>query len=228
MVWRSGSKAAWAALSAYSNWKTNPNEMIKDGYHVDEVYLVESHGDGDDFREIDVLRVFRQQIVKQTITNKRGMSLHDFIELCCDPHSNFNAFNPEARYELVVKYTFDHKQYMIVYDSSDKAGNSIRFPVYTERDIRGRDIKHTGVLTAAQLAGNEDAEDGIDIYPHLKMLAGPMENFYADTEYEVKRHHLNHAGLRFPVDAMFIQMLDMWGSPYVLGPDKSVIKLEKA
>lgn len=228
LVSRAGTKALWHGVALYANWNTKPNEMIKDGYHVDEVFLMESTGDNPEFREIDVLRIFRQQIVKEAITHRKTMSIHDFIALCCDPHSNFNEMNPNARYELVVKYTFDHKQYIIVYDSSDSATSSIRFPIYTEREIRSRDIKQTGVLTAAQLAVSEDADDGIDVYQHLKMLAGPMENFYADTEYEVKRHHLNHAGLRIPVDKLFIQMLDFWGSPYVLGPDQKVIRLEKA
>jgi|JI10StandDraft_1071094.scaffolds.fasta_scaffold92907_4 hypothetical protein len=32
-------KAAWSAVTLYSNWKSNNNEMIRDGYHVDEVFL---------------------------------------------------------------------------------------------------------------------------------------------------------------------------------------------
>jgi hypothetical protein len=227
LISSTGRKVGWSAIALYSNWRTNPNDMIKDGYHVDEVFLVESTGDNE-FREIDVLRIFRREIVKQTITNRKSMTMRDFIDLCCEPHSNFATFNPDARYELVVKYTFDHKQYIIVYDSADSVTNAIRFPIYTEREIRDRDIKQTGVLTAAQLTAAEDADDGIDVYQHLKKLAGPMENFYADSEYEVKRHHLNYAGLRIPVDSMFIQMLDLWGSPYVIGPDKTVIRLEKA
>lgn len=221
-------KGTWTAASMYSGWRSKPNDMIKDGYHVDEVYLLESSMTGTgDFCEIDVLRIFRQQIVKQSITNRKTVSLDDFITLCCAPHSNFTERNGDARYELVVKYTFDHKQYMIVYDSADSATSAIRFPIYTEREIHGRDIKQTGVLTAAQLTANADDDDGIDIYQQLKMLAGPMENFYADTEYVVKRRHLNHAGLKIPVEGMYVQMLDLWGSPYVVGPEKSVIRLEK-
>jgi hypothetical protein len=223
-----GRKTAWSTLSLYSSLRSS-NEMIKDGYHVDEVFLLEyPDGTEGEFREIDVLRIFRQQIVRQTITNRKPMELTDFIQLCCDPLSNFTEFDSNARYELMVKYTFDHKQYIIVYDMLDKATNYIRFPIYTEREIRSRDIKQTGVLTAAQLTATEDADDGIDIYTQLKMLAGPMENFYADTEYAVKKHHLNHAGLRIPVETMFIQMLDIWGSPFIVGPDKPVIRLEKA
>ena len=33
-----------------------------------------------------------------------------------------------------------------------------------------------------RLAATEDADDGIDIYQQLSQLAGPLGNFYADTE----------------------------------------------
>jgi len=221
LIASTGRKSAWYALGVYSNWN---NEMIRDGCHVDEVFLVESENDKE-FRELDVLRFFRQQIVKQTITGKKTMALNDFITVCCDPNSNFTKLDPNSKYELVVKYTFDHRQYIIVYDSCDTS--SIRFPVYSEREIRERDIKQTGVLSAAQLSASKDADDGIDIYSELKMLAGPLENFYADTEFEIKRHHLNYAGLRFPVDGMYIQMLDGWANSYVIEPEKKVIHFEK-
>ena len=230
-VWNlisSGSvKVAYSALNVYSNWRS---DMIEDGYHVNEVYLIERSSDPSepDFREIDVLRIFRQHINKLTFTNTKSISLKSFIELCCDPHSNFKEYDSECEYELVVKYTFDHRDYTIVYaeDENGKGGH-IRFPIYSIQSIHNRELKKTGVITAAQLTAKEDDDDGIDIYTALKELAGPMENFYADTEYTIKKHHLRHVGLRVRTDSMYIQMLDFWGSRFVISPDQDTLKLEK-
>lgn len=97
-------KLAWSALTLYSNWKST-NDMIKDGYHVDEAYLYELTGtkkktkvltqqtfhryNNGNAREIDVLRIFRQHIQLQTFTHSKRISLPDFIGMCCEPNSNF-------------------------------------------------------------------------------------------------------------------------------------------
>lgn len=226
-----GKQTAWSALTLYSNWKST-NDMIRDGYHVDEVYLYEYPGSVTQdttaeatFREIDVLRIFRQHIQLQTFTHAKSIGLVQFIELCCDPMSNFTEYDRKARYELVVSYTFDHNHYKIVYGTGQ--ADKVRFPIYTEKTIRTKDIKKTGVLTAAMLTAEADAQEGIDVYAQLKQLAGPMENFYTDTEYTIRKSHLHYTGLRVPAESMFIKMLDLWGTEFVVRPEQQFIKLEK-
>lgn len=136
------------------------------------------------------------------------------------------------RYELVVSYTFDHKHYKIVYGNSEEeigtgATTFIRFPIYTEQTIRNKDMKKNGAITAGMITANEDADDGIDIYPQLRILAGPMENFYADTEFSIKRNHLYYTGLRVATTSMYIKMIDVWGTEFSVRPEQQTIKLEK-
>lgn len=216
-------QAAWAGLTWYADYKQN-NDMSKDGYHVDFVYLYEPTESGA-YNEIDLLAHFRQQINMKTFSNTRSIDVKDFIELCCAPNSNFNNFDPSVQYELVVKYTFDYKQYIIVFDTTDN--NRIRFPPYPEREIRQRSLKNTGVITCGMVTAAADADDGINVYEYLKKLAGPMENFYSDTEYTVKRHHLNYAGLKMDMDNTYIKMLDFWGTDFTITPQENVIRLEK-
>jgi hypothetical protein len=118
---------------------------------------------------------------------------------------------------------------MIVYGTTtDGASDSlIRFPIYSEQTIRNKDMKNNGALTAGMLTVKEDAEDGIDIYDKLRLLAGPMGNFYADTEYSIKKQHLHYTGLRVPIDGMYIKMLDLWGTDFTVRPDQPLIKLIK-
>lgn len=214
-------QTTWSAITLYSNWN-HTNDMIKDGYHVDFVYLYEPTESGQ-YREIDLLAHFRHHINKQTFSNTKPIKLSDFIKLCCSAESNFSSFDPSRQYDLVVHYTFDHKPYIITYTMDEL----VRFPIYTESQIRQRSLKATGVITAGLLTADENAEEGIDIYEHLKKLAGPMENFYSDSEYSVKRNYLNYAGLKVNVDNCFIKMLDFWGSEFVLRPKQDIIKLEK-
>ncbi len=226
MVSSASRQTCWSALTVYSNWRQT-NEMSKDGYHVDFVYLYEPVADSLQCNEIDLLAHFRYHINQKTFTNTKTISMSKFIELCCNPNSNFNSYDPAKHYELVVRYTFDHKEYIVVFDSKAEGENNIRFPIYTESEIRGRSLKNTGVITCGLLTAKEDDDDGINIYEYLKKLAGPMENFYADTEYKVKRHHLNFAGLKLDVDNAFIKMLDFWGTEFVVKPKQNIIKLEK-
>jgi hypothetical protein len=214
-------QACWSALTLYSNWK-HTNEMSKDGYHVDFVYLYEPTDDGK-VNEIDLLAHFRHHINLKTFSHSKAIKLGDFIELCCSPDSNFKAYDPTKKYELLVRYTFDHKKYIVVFDSL----SNVRFPIYTESQIRQRNLKNTGVITSGLLTANEDDEDGIDIYDNLKVLAGPMENFYGDTEHKVQRHYLNYTGLRIDVENMYIKLLDFWGTEFVIKPKHNIIKLEK-
>lgn len=216
-------QAAWTGLTWYADYKHN-NDMSKDGYHVDFVYLYEPTDTGE-YTEVDLLAHFREQIRLRGFSNTKSMRVTDFIELCCSPNSNFKDIDPTKHYELVVRYTFDFKQYIIVFDTSDNV--EIRFPPYTEREIRQRSLKSTGVITAGLLTANAEADDGINIYEHLKRLAGPMENFYADTDYTVKRHHLNYSGLKMDVDNAFIKVFDFWGTDFTIPPKQKIIRLEK-
>lgn len=226
MMWTAGKRAAWSGLTLYSNWRYSyTNEMSKDGYHVDFVYLYDPIDEQNNrSNEIDLLAHFRYHINQKTFTNNKPINLGQFIELCLSPDSNFNEYEASKKYELVVRYTFDHKQYIIVFDTT----TDMRFPVYTETEIRERSMKNSDSIGSGYLTASEEDEDGINIYEHLKRLAGPMENFYAGTEYKVLRHHLNYAGLKMDVDnGGYIKMTDFWGSEFCVKPDQSVIKLEK-
>ena len=77
------------------------------------------------------------------------------------------------------------------------------------------------------LTADVDAEEGIDIYRQLKQLAGPMENFYTDTEYSINKSHLHYTGLRVAIESMYIKMLDLWGTEFIVKPEQSIIRLEK-
>lgn len=221
-VWALMNSVGWSAITVYSKWRhRDRQDMVKEGYHVDFVYLYEPVDENaTQFNEIDLLGPFRQHIQETTFTNSKSIPLSQFIHSCLKPNSNFNSFNPEHKYELVVHYTFDYKKYVVVY--TDK----IRFPLYTESEIRKRSLKKGGVLTAGLLTAEEEDDDGIDIYDHLKKLAGPMENFYIDTEFDVKRHYLNYAGLRMNTSNSYIKMLDFWGNSSVIKPDETTIKFE--
>lgn len=211
----------WNALTLYSAWKAGPNDMIKDGYHVDEADLIEMSANGE-WREIDVLRIFRNHIQLETFTKDKSVNLLDFIQnYCCDPKSNFKTTDSNATYSLVVRYTFDRRKYKIVY------GETIRFPLYSEKQIRSKDLQKTGALTAGMLTLTEEADDGIDIYQFLKEFAGPMENFYADTEFPVLKRHLIYSGLNAPTDNFYIKMLDLQGTEYIVRPSQQQIRLEK-
>jgi len=229
---RVAKNVAWSALSLYTAYKST-NELIKDGLHIDEAFLYEYHDDSDtkNSREIDVLRIFRKQVHQlQSITQSKCLPLTTFIELCCDPDSNFSSINPTAHYDLVVSYTFDFKKYKIIYgtDNHRKAGPTmIRFPLYTDSAIRKKEMSDTNILTAAMLTANYDDEDGIDIYPQLKQLAGPLENFYTDTDFKLLKNHLHYTGLRVTVENMYIKILDAWGTEFTVPPEHQEIRLEK-
>jgi hypothetical protein len=77
------------------------------------------------------------------------------------------------------------------------------------------------------LTATEDAEDGIDIYQQLTQLAGPLGNFYSDTEYSVQKSHLHYTGVRVAMSNMFIKVLDLWGNEFVIKPEQTTIKLTK-
>jgi hypothetical protein len=220
-------KLAWAAAKAYTSWKT-PNEMIKHGYHVMKVFLHEHPKDSSldtKMQAIDVLGFFREDIVSEEFTHAKSLGLREFIERCYEKCKSediaFPQPDPTRRYELVVHYVFDHEDYTIVYDTDDKS--PIRFPIYTESAIRHRDRLQT-VLEATVTAKREQ-EDGMNVYDHIKRLAGPMGNFYADSEFCVKKRHLHFTGFRVPLDDAYLRIMDGNATTHIISPKEEIITI---
>ena len=213
-------RLTWFLLSVYTRWNSKKQNMSHDGYHADEVFLIERDTINQQTIEYDVLRIFRQHVQKGTFSNTQSISVRDFVGLCCEEGTNFSHIKSSAHYELVVKYTFDFKQYVIVYGDFTGANNELRWPIYTENEIRARDLKSTGVIAAALLTSSAEDEEGIDIYSEIKQLAGPKENFYMDTEFHVNRAHLIHTGLKTDASPFYIKMVDFWGSDCVIRPQQ--------
>lgn len=228
--WSKINKAAWFSLKAYSSWK-HSNEMIKDGYHVMKVFLWKhSSTEGGPGTErssgIDVLRFFREEIANENITHIKGVDIHKFIERCfnqcVEEGIAFPKADPTAQYELQVNYVFDRQDYMIVYDSEDNV--DVRFPVYTESTVHARDVSKDGLLSA-MVTATADSDDGMDVYKEMMLLAGPMRNFYADSEFNVKKRHLHYTGFRVPLDDAFVKMLDFEARQHIVAPDQDIIEL---
>jgi hypothetical protein len=172
-----------------------------------------------------MLRVFREKVIQPEqqplIRNDSELNIFDFIKLCCDPDTNFNHVDESLYYLLEVNYTFDHKKYRVYYDSKDNT--NIRFPVYTDIAIRDRDI-FVGGVNSAQISEIEDDENGTDITKELQKLAGPLQNFYDDTEYVVKKEWF--MGERFPKNS-YIQLIDFKGDLHVIPPDAELLSFIK-
>lgn len=198
-------------------------EMIKDGYHIDSVYLYVHETEF--IKQYDMLRVFREKVVqpeeKPLIRIDGDLNIFDFVKMCCDPDTNFNHVDESLFYLLEVNYTFDHKKYRAHYDS--KNNTKIRFPIYSDASIRDRDIFTAGV-NSAQIAENEDDENGTDVTKDLKRFAGPMQNFYDDTEYIIKKEWF--MGDRFPKNS-FIQLIDFKGDFHVIPPEAELLSFTK-
>lgn len=201
-------------------------EMIKDGYHIDAVYL---YVHGTDFiKQYDMLRVFREKVVqpeeKPLIRIDSAVDVMDFVKSCCDPDTNFNCVDPTLTHVLEVNYTFDHKKYRVYYDN--RHNTKIRFPIYSDQAIRDRDILAGGVNAGliSESENESDAENGIDVTKELKRLAGPMQNFYDDTEYIVKKDLF--MGERYPKNS-FIHLIDGKGDSYVIRPEESLLSFTK-
>lgn len=198
--------AVWELMKLHARLQQN-NEMVKDGYHVDSVYLYVYEKEF--IKQYDMLRVFREKLVEPSempcIRIDSKVDFMDFVKMCCDPDTNFKEADEDLFYLLEVNYTFDRKKYRIYYDS--KKNDHIRFPVYSDAAIRERDVFDGGV-NSALVTEKDDDETGIDVTKELKRLAGPMQNFYDDTEYVMLKDWF--MGDRFP-KTHNIQIIDFKG-----------------
>lgn len=211
----------WEGMKLYT-LLTKKNEMKKDGYHVDSVYLYIREPEKSIIRQYDMLRIFRDQIREEKLSKNNEMDIYDFIELCCDPNSNFKKVNRDQNYVLEVNYTFDYHQYKIFFDTNNN--KTVRFPVYNESEIRNRDIMNAGI-TYAYVTNNKDDDDGIDITDQVKKFAGPMENFYDDCEYVVQKKWLVEQSVVPPNG--YIKILDFKGDEHIFGPDDEILTFNK-
>lgn len=213
----------WELMKLHTKIKSDPTTMIKDGYHIDAVYLYVHEKEF--IKQYDMLRVFREKVVqpaeKPMIRINGDLDMFEFVKLCRDPETNFNKVDESLYYLLEVNYTFDHKKYRAYYDS--KTNRKIRFPIYSEKAIRDRDI-FCGGVNSAQIAESEDDEDGINVTKELKRLAGPMQNFYDDTEYVVKKDWF--MGDRYK-KTDYIQIIDFKGDFHVIKPDDKYLSFTR-
>lgn len=221
MLARRGKEMGWQAMKMYT-LLVQKNEMKKDGYHVDSVYVY-THDNPEETKQYDMLRIFRDCIREEKLSLNKSMHIYDFIEMCCDPNSNFTGVDRNKNYELEVNYTFDYSQYKIVFDT--RKNTTVRFPVYSEKDIHNRDIM-SGGITYAFIAKNQDDEDGIEITDQIKKLSGPMENFYDDKEYVVEKQWLfRHSTIP---ETGFIKVVDFKGEEHTFKPEDEFFTFKRA
>ena len=225
---RKGMALAWLIIKWYS--KKEKNEMIKDGYHVDSVYLyVHEH---EFIKQYDMLRVFRDLIRDEVLQQSRDLDIWDFIEACCDPDTNFDKVNKDFYHILEVNYTFDLKKYKMIYDTKENV--NIRFPIYTEKEIRDRDVSKAGI-NSAFLSHFDNAETNDpnfkDVTNDLKKIAGPLQNFYSDTQYVMKKDwfldvYLGLGKAFDSIDECYIHIVDFKGNCHVIPPDQKVLSIK--
>ncbi len=216
-LWSTTKSMGWSVFKVYAEYKDR-NEMIKDGYHVDSVFLFEKQSPSFS-RKLDVLRVFRSLIVDEAFSNKKSLSVKEFLELCSDPETNFQ-YNSGFEYELEVNYTFDRRQYKIVYDTD--VNLDIRFPVYSESEIVKSGVDNS--IISASIVRRESDPNGIDIGDVILKYAGPLGNFYDDSEYVVKRKWLTFSGID---NKSKIKIMDIDGNEYVFKEDEDYLTLKK-
>jgi len=213
-IYREFKAMIWTILKMYTEMK-NKNDQIKDGYHVDSVFLHEFQSSSF-VRKLDVLRRFREEIVNETFTQSKSVNIWDFIEMCTEEGSNFGKVDRNLYHELEVNYTMDRKQYKIIFSTQNNS--NVRFPIYTEKEVRQR--KEAQGIISAIVVQNEEDDEGIDVTDSLLKFAGPMENFYSDTEYIVKRCWLSQVNI--DTNAI-IKVLDMDAEEHIFSPLKEII-----
>lgn len=173
---RQGWSLLWMLMKTYTKFKTNKNEMIKDGYHIDFVYLYEKPKSGKTVK-YDVTSVFRKEILEDKFNN--GCELSTFVNSCCKSGSNLKPYDEDLYYRLEIRYTFDLDKYKVFFDTENN--EKIIFPLYTEREIRTQRINNfnSDSIVSANLQRDEH-DGGIDVIKELKEIAGPLETFYKD------------------------------------------------
>lgn len=217
-MWITFKSGAFHMFKLYSDYKDR-NEMLKDGYHVDSVFLFEHHSPTYS-KKIDVLRIFRDEIVKETFSHKHSLEFSKFLDLCSDVASNFQV-NKDLRYELEVNYTLDRKQYKIIY--SDDINSFMRFPIYSESEI-AKNTDTSNCIISATIVRDPMQSSGIDISDVILKFAGPLGNFYDGTGFVVKRCWLSLAGID---EHAIIKLMDIEGNEYCIKNDDEFIALTK-
>lgn len=218
-LWNTSKWLLWLIFYKWIQIKGR-NEMIKNGYHVDSVFLIERHETYS--RKIDVLRVFRSEIIKETFTNEKSIEVSEFIALCSDPSSNFQ-YDAQYEYDIEVNYTYDQREYKIIYSTYEN--KHIRFPIYTESAIINTSAT-TGGLCSAYFTREKNqvlGERNIDISDEMMKYAGPIGNFYVDTEYLIRREWLVSSEL-IDEDSTVV-LLDDWCVSHTLDKTEKYVKI---
>jgi hypothetical protein len=143
-----------------------------------------------------------------------------YLSLCSDPESNFQ-YDPKLPYELEVNYTFDRKQYKIVYSTT--CNRNIRFPIYSESEIDKNSSENS--IISASIVRNVNDLEGIDICDLISKYAGPLGNFYDDTEFVVKKSWLQFSGIE---NVSNITIMDIEGENYLFNEESEYLTLKKS
>lgn len=216
-AWKKTTTTLWSIFEMYSNYK-DKNEMIKDGYHVDTVYMWE-HKSSTNSNKYDVLTIFRREIVKETFTNKKSIEFDEFLRMCTEEGSNFK-YDPNLEYELEVNYTFDRKQYKIFYSNNEN--DKIKFPIYSESEMANADMNNS--IISAQIIRENDDQGGIEIDELMLKFAGPKGNFYDDSDFVVKKSWLKFSGID---DHSKVLIMDLEGNNFVFDNEDEFLTLNK-
>lgn len=212
---------AWKALTLYANWrprvKTEKAALTISDHQVNQVYLIETFGP-QKCRIIDAIEAFAQHIDSNLITNTNSMPLIYFVDRYFS--SMFSQRDVNAKYSLLVCYTFDRKKYAIVYDENTK---TIRFPIYSGEQARSA-VKRQPSIVEAWKDNANNVSNTINLFAEqLKAFAGPRNNFYADTEYSVHRDHLNISNNAGVYPDSSIHLMNAFGDVKVIDPEIETI-----
>lgn len=212
-VRRTITNLAFSAIECYSDHKhyNNKNEMVKDGYHVNVVFL--EIDDGYRIRKFDVTSVFRSEILKGTFDDD-GLPLIDFVKKCSRPNNNIR-YDVNSQIRLQIDYTFDRKSYVVTFD------DAIVFPIYLESELRQYLMRPT--ILSAVISKNEfDADNGIYVTDELNKFAGPLGNFYDDKPNITVRK--DDALPELPSNYCVI-LMDSKGKTHVFKPENEYLTL---
>jgi len=167
----------------------------------------------------------------EVLKNDQKLNIWEFIEHCSDPDTNFNKVNKSNFHLLEVNYTFDLKKYKVFYDTD--TNTSIQFPIYSEKGIRERDVSKGGInaafLTHYEKLETEDVEMK-DVTEALRKFSGPMQNFYRDTDYTVRKdwfldEYIGVGKAFRSTDTCYIHVIDFKGKTHTIGTNDETLSL---